>query len=211
VGFESSFAFGKVAESQIAKWLQARGNHILPVYEKESGEYKGPVLNTPDGLHIICPDMLAISKHGIAWIEAKHKSAFTYSKKYSNERGYDVWNTGIDLKHYNHYTQLQKELPHIPVWLMFLHQDGTAKDTPLGKVSPTGLFMAPIRHLQANECHQHPNGGKNGMVYWDHRVFIHVPLDEFMERSAIMEFDGGMTTDESILSAKLAYAESTYQ
>ena len=206
--FQQNLAVGKAGESKIARWLQSRGNYVLPVYEKEIHEYKGPVLFAPDGQQIICPDLLAITKTGIAWIEAKHKSAFTYSRCFSEKRLRDVWNTGIDLKHYQEYIRVQNELKHIPVWLMFLHQAGTAKDTPKGKISPTGLFMASLRHLRQNECHRHENHGKSGMVYWEPHVFQrHIPLDHFMERSAIMEYDGGMTEEASIEAAKVAYAE----
>lgn len=202
MSFQHSLAVGKAGESIIAKYLQSRGNHVLPVYEKEINDYKGPVLYRPDGQQLICPDLLTFTRKGLAWIEAKHKSAFTWSMKYA------AWNTGIDLHHYQHYIQVQNDLKHIPVWIMFLHQSGTAKDTPEGKISPTGLFMASIRHLRENECHRHANHGKHGMVYWQPSAFQnHVPLEDLMERSAIMEYDGGLTESESITAAKIAYAE----
>lgn len=211
MAFAQSLAMGKAGESQIARWLQSRGNHVLPVYEKEINEYKGPVLYRPDGSQLICPDLLSISGKSVAWIEAKHKSAFTLNRNLSKARGRDVWNTGIDLHHYREYQQVQKDLPQIPVWLMFLHQVGVAKDTPDGKVSPTGLFMASINHLVAHECHRHPNHGRHGMVYWEpHSFQQHIPLEDFLERSSIMEFDGGMARSESTHAAKISIAETVF-
>src|SRR5574343_438884 len=60
--------------------------------------------------------------------------------------------------------------PHVqdvspwPVWLLFLHFDGQAKDSPAG--CPTGLFGNSLRYLSQHEHHRHKNGGRGGMVYW---------------------------------------------
>jgi hypothetical protein len=175
--FHDALAIGKAGETHIARWLNARGNHVLPVYEKIVNEFKGPVLYRPDGSQAICPDLLVLTDQGIAWIEAKHKSAFTWSRRFSD------WNTGIDLHHYKEYIQVQEDLKSIPVWLMFLHEPGSAKDTPDGKVSPSGLFMASLEHLRMNECHRHENHGKHGMVYWRPSAFTHhIPLNDFYKR-----------------------------
>lgn len=179
MSFSDMLKIGKAGESAIAQWLQRRGHHVLPVYEKIDMDFKGPVLYRPDGGQLVCPDLLVITHGGIAWIEAKHKTAFTWSRKY------EAWNTGIDLHHYYAYIRVQNDLKHIPVWLMFLHQIGTAKDTPDGKASPSGLFMASLRHLRQNECHRHENHGKYGMVYWRPCAFTHhIPLDDFFGRCA---------------------------
>jgi hypothetical protein len=202
VGFKETLAIGKAGESKIAKWMQSRGNYVLPTYEKEINEFKGPVLYRPDGSQVICPDLLAITKNGMAWIEAKHKSAFSWHRKSS------CWVTGIDRHHFHEYLSIAKEIPSIKVYLLFLHQDGfLAKDTPIGMQSPTGLFSGEILRLAGCPNHEHLNWGKSGMVYWAHDSLVKLAdIEEFEERSAIMEFDGGMSTDESILSAKLAYA-----
>lgn len=53
---------------------------------------------------------------------------------------------------------------------------------------------------------QHKN--VHGMVYWEPHAFQHhIPPEEFLERSAIMEFDGGMSRSESMRAAKHAYVD----
>lgn len=42
MGFNETLAKGKVGESLIAQWLKSRGSHVLPIYEVETGQYKGP-------------------------------------------------------------------------------------------------------------------------------------------------------------------------
>jgi len=200
VSFQHSLAVGKAGESKIAKWLQSRGNYVLPVYEKEINDYKGPVLYRPDGSQLICPDLLAITKTGTAWIEAKHKTAFTWHRKTQR------FVTGIDIHHYEQYCAIARELQNIKVWILFLHNPGVAKDTPEGLVSPTGLFGGELLSLKEN--HRHDNHGKSGMIYWAHDSLKKLAnIEEFDERSAIMEYDGGMTESESITAAKIAYAE----
>lgn len=200
--FSQSFPIGKAGESQISRWLQSRGNHVLPVYEKEITEFKGPVLLRPDGTELICPDLLTITKSGMAWIEAKHKSAFTW------HRNTQKWVTGIDLYNYRHYLSLAKELPNIKVWLLFLHRMGNvAKDTPVGMFSPTGLFGGELLDLSGKENHRHDNWGKSGMVYWAHETLTKLAdLDEFEERSAIMEYEAGMDRSSADREAKQTYA-----
>lgn len=158
MSFEASLQFGKVGESAIARWMRARGWYVLPIYEKELGEGKGPQLYTPDTA-LIGTDMLVFRGDKTLWIEAKHKSAFTWHRITGR------WTTGIDMRHYDHYCRIDDETPW-PVWLLFLHRDGRAKDTPPGKVSPTGLFGHTLAYLRKNKNHQHKNGGKAGMVYW---------------------------------------------
>jgi len=98
------------------------------------------------------------------WIEAKHKTAFTWhriSKK---------WVTGIDLNHYRHYQRVATSLSGWPVYLMFLHKTGIAKDTPVGLISPSGLFGEELNFLSQHENHRHQNWGKHGMVYWSSEI-----------------------------------------
>lgn len=202
MSFHVQLAIGKAGESQIAQWLQSRGNYVLPVYEKEFNEYKGPVLFRPDGSQLICPDLLAISKTGMAWIEAKHKSAFTW------HRNTQRWVTGIDIHHYRQYLHVANELPRIQVWLLFLHRVGSvAKDTPDGMVSPTGLYGGQLLDLASKENHRHQNWGKTGMVYWAHDKLTKLAdLEEFEERSAIMEYDAGMSRRSADFEAKKTIA-----
>lgn len=75
--FAQTLEFGKIGESDIAYWLRDRNNCVLPIYEKEIDEGKGPRLFSPNGEHIV-PDMLVLPE--VEWIEAKHKSVFTWHR-----------------------------------------------------------------------------------------------------------------------------------
>ncbi len=157
MSFEQSLGFGKTGESRIARWLRSRGTSVLPVYEKIINEGKGPQLFTPNG-SLIAPDMFCFNGPKCSWIEAKHKSAFSW------DRTSQQWVTGIDLRHYFDYLKVQDSLPH-PVWLFFLHESGTAKDSPQN--GPTGLFAESIQFLRLHEHHRSDKYSK-GMVYWSH-------------------------------------------
>ena len=163
--FEKSLEFGKTGESAIAEFLKRRGFNILPVYEKIDNENKGPTLFMADGSSIIAPDMLVFGNGKTIWIEAKHKTAFTW------HRITQRWVTGIDRHHYHQYLKIA-EASEWPVWLLFLHKNGSAKDTPPGFQSPTGLFGNEIFKLSKSINHTSRNWGKNGMVYWWHESLI---------------------------------------
>jgi hypothetical protein len=128
------------------------------VYEKEIDTGKGPRLFLPwKRQELIATDMLAIKDGGAFWVEAKTKSAFTLHRKTNR------WTTGIDAHHWSHYLRLPDISPW-PIWLMFLHYEGQAKDSPPG--CPTGLFGGEIQYLADNIHHTHANWGRHGMVYW---------------------------------------------
>jgi len=112
--FERQLAFGKAGESLIANWLKRRGYLVLPIYEKEISEGKGPQVFSAHG-DLIAPDLLAFGRESdkVWWIEAKHKSAFSWHRMSGR------WVTGIDLEHYQDYLQIQRLSPW-PVWLLFL-------------------------------------------------------------------------------------------
>jgi len=160
--FNEKLIEGKTGESQIAQWLKARGNHILPVYEIADGQFKGPAVYTSSGGTVIAPDMLIFGNGKVSWIEAKHKNAF------SMHRITNRFVTGIDLHHYYQYRKIMR-LCDWPVWLMFLHRGGKAKDS---EVSPAGLFGHRLEYLMQHENHRHENHGKSGMVYWAHDTLI---------------------------------------
>ena len=157
--FKKSLAVGKTGESEIATWFRGKGYNVLPVYEIAENQFKGPAVIAFDGGEIIAPDMLVFNTNKAWWIEAKHKSAFTW------HRITKQWVTGIDLHHYDEYQKINR-LAIWPVWLMFLHKDGIAKDTPKGMKSPTGLYGNSLDYLFLKENHRHRNYGKTGMVYW---------------------------------------------
>lgn len=155
--FDRQLAAGKVGESEIAGWFKARGAHVLPIYEVEKGQYAGPSLYTASGGSLIAPDMLCFDSSGkISWIEAKHKTAFSWHRKTQR------FVTGIDLHHYEQYLEIS-ELVDWPVFLLFLQRGGTAKDSE--RIEP-GLFGGRLDHLRTIENHRHQNWGKSGMVYW---------------------------------------------
>ena len=176
MSFEQSLEVGKIGESRIAAWLNQRGLHVLPVYEKEVREGKGPTLFSAEGKQHICPDLLAFRDGKAYWIEAKHKNAFSW------HRATERFVTGIDVKHYQEYMQVQRIHPEWAIWLFFLHRKGTAKDTPEGLVGPSGLFGGTLNYLQAHENHRHGNWGNGGMVYWSANTLQQIaPLDDVMK------------------------------
>jgi len=158
--FAAQYQFGKIGEGTIATWLRQREWNVLPVYEKELDEGKGPVLFTAQmGTSLIAPDLLCFRGKEVYWIEAKTKSSFTWHRITGR------WVTGIDLRHYGDYLKVARLSP-FPVWLLFLHLEGQAKDTPEGMETPTGLFGRELVYLEQHENHRHDNWGRSGMVYW---------------------------------------------
>ena len=159
-GFEGNLAFGRAGESAIARWARYRNNCVLPVYEKEIQEGKGPRLFGPNGEHI-APDMLVLPI--MEWIEAKHKNVFTWHRITGR------WVTGIDLNHWNGYQDTQRESGR-RVWMLFLHRCSQPdfRDIKQGcpPECPTGLFGGSLDYLKRNENHRHDNWGRHGMVYW---------------------------------------------
>jgi len=175
VSFAQQLEVGKIGESQIARWFNRRGFHVLPVYEKEVSEGKGPTLFLSDGSQKISPDLLVFRGSDVYWIEAKHKTAFSWHRKTRR------WVTGIDIRHYSEYLEVKRLHPEWDIWLMFLHKNGTAKDTPNGMVSPSGLFCGELGFLRENENHRHANWGRSGMVYWSSDVLKKIATLEQME------------------------------
>lgn len=160
MSFERKLKEGLLGESLISQWLIKRGFQILPAYQVEYSTGKGPRLFGSYG-QLISPDLLAFNTRGrIIWVEAKSKSAFTW------HRASSTWQTGIDKRHWAEYIQVAKETAW-PVWILFLHKDGRAKDTPDGKASPTGLFGNTLMLLEKTIHHSHDNHGPSGMVYWE--------------------------------------------
>lgn len=172
--FDRQLADGRVAEGLIAKWLQARGGAVMPAYEIEKSVGKGPQLFCSEG-EFVSPDMLVFSHNEICWIEAKHKSVFTW------HRNTQQWTTGIDLRHYGEYFKVLWRTK-LPVWLLFYHRESRpdAKDLKYScpPECPTGLFGAPLLDLVVLENHRAPRfdearigmkgHGRSGMVYWSH-------------------------------------------
>lgn len=154
--FARSLGFGRAGETAISRWFRCKGWSVLPVYEKIIDEGKGPQLFVPNG-ELIAPDLLIFRSDDAFWIEAKHKTAFSWHRLSGR------WVTGIDLRHYEDYCKVDDATPW-PVWLLFLHRGGQAKDSPPD--SPAGLFGNTLSFLRENENHRHDNWGRSGMVYW---------------------------------------------
>ena len=167
--FSQALAFGQMGESLIARWFRERGYNILPVYETELNTGKGPRVFAAQ-CEIVAPDLFAFSPERVFWIEAKHKTAFSWHRLTGK------WVTGIDLRHYEDYLRLNQISPW-PIWLMFLQRGGQAKDSSSG--SPSGLFGGELGYLSQHENHRHTNWGKNGMVYWAYDILtFFAPLHE---------------------------------
>lgn len=166
--FYQRLASGQVGESRIAVWFQKKGYSVLPVYEIETNTGKGPRLFTPT-CKVIAPDMLVFKSNKALWIEAKHKTAFSWHR----QTGRFV--TGIDLRHYTDYLKI-KEFSVWETWLLFLHDGGQAKDSP---PSPSGLFGNKLERLAETENHRSHLWGNSGMVYWSiHNLIKLANIDE---------------------------------
>ena len=172
--FAEKLDYGKVGEGLIAQWLMARGNLILPVYEVEKTANKGPQLFSA-AASLVSPDLVAFTSNGVMWIEAKHKTVFTW------HRNTQHWTTGIDLRHYEDYMEVAKQTK-LPVWLMFFHRNEMPSDNDkrygCPSKCPTGLYGGDVFTLSLKEHHRtlainHERDGclghgKSGMVYWAH-------------------------------------------
>lgn len=174
MSFEHQLEVGKVAESLIARFMMRRGHCVLPVYEIEKGQGKGPQFFMAEK-SLVAPDMLVFTSSGQIFIEAKHKSVFTW------HRNTQRWTTGIDLRHYRDYLEVAKA-SRAPVWLMFYHRESRPSEADLRmgcpRVCPTGLYGGEIASLSARVSHQTTplnsasgikGHGRSGMVYWAER------------------------------------------
>lgn len=169
MSFAANLEVGQLGESAISRWLRGRGWHILPAYEKEIGTGKGPRLFMATGgpsEELITPDLLAMRGGQFFWVEAKHKSVFSWYGK-----GH-YWTTGVDRRHFADYLQVQ-ERTDIPVWLMFLHRQSAPwpqdlqRWTDCPRTCPTGLFGEQLATLAQSKSHESDRHGRSGMVYWN--------------------------------------------
>lgn len=168
--FDQKLAFGKIAEAQIVRWLRcARDYSVLPLYaiEVDKDSAKGPRLFTPMD-ELILPDMLVIKGTDVRWIEAKHKTAFSWSGKNR------YWETGIDLRHFYQYCTVNDRYPW-DIWLLFLHTSDRTWDRDVQRWNapercPTGLFGGTLRYLRERYSHKSDRHGNSGMIYWQYEV-----------------------------------------
>lgn len=160
-GFDEKLRQGRLGESLIARWLMRRGFSVLPAYEVERGNGKGPRIFSMAG-ELVSPDLF-VFKQGdgkVLWVEAKSKAAFTW------HRISHSYQDGIDVRHWNDYSALRRRIDW-PLWLLFLHGPGhVAKDNPPSMIPPTGLFGGEITRLATCIDHRSDRWGSGGMVYW---------------------------------------------
>lgn len=162
MNFQEALETGKAGESLIARYFLEHGYSVLPIYKTSPCETKGPVLYSAMSGPLIAPDMLVFKGQQVLWIEAKLKTAFVWYRKA------EKWITGINTHHYQQYLTIQEERPDWPIWLLFLQQNGIAKDTPEGKASPTGLFGNALDYLSQHVTVEYPRSEHGrGMVCWE--------------------------------------------
>jgi hypothetical protein len=165
MGFSEQLARGRVGEGLIARWLRRRGSFVVPAYEIEIERGKGPRVFAPDGA-LISPDLLCLHPgRDPVWIEAKHKTVFSWYRRLSR------WETGIDERHWLDYCKVRDQIG-IPVWLLFLHREsrpwsGDIEHLPPGVDScPVGLFGIDID--KARDLGRFGGEHAGGMRYWWH-------------------------------------------
>lgn len=157
--FDERLQQGRLGESRIARWFMLKRYSVLPAYEMEGGQFKGPRVFSLEG-DLVSPDLLVFRPGKVFWIEAKSKAAFTW------HRISQSYQDGIDVRHWNDYLALRGRMEW-PLWLLFLHGPGqVAKDNPDGMVPPTGLFGREIGELPLLVDHTSDKWGRSGMVYW---------------------------------------------
>lgn len=160
--FQNRLAFGQMAETKIARWILSKGAVIMPIYDIEYESGKGPRIFSIEEQYI-APDLLVFHQGKMYWIEAKHKSVFTWYRKGK------YWTTGIDLHHYRQYLKVE-QLLKFPIRLLFLHESNIP--APIDRryscppQCPTGLFGQSLGYLTQHESHRSPKHGPMGMVYW---------------------------------------------
>jgi hypothetical protein len=161
--FDQNLKTGQIGESIISKWLQGKGHSVFPAYQIEHHTGKGPQMFAASG-DLVLPDLLAFKAGNVVWIEAKHKTCFSWHR--ISER----WTTGIDKRHYKEYLEVSSAT-QLPVWLLFYHPSDKpdARDLKYDecpRACPTGLFGRNIKILKKVESHTSDRHGPSGMVYW---------------------------------------------
>ncbi len=182
--FDDCYAFGRIAESQIANWLvRANEYSILPAYEIEIPSGKGPRLLTSSS-ELIAPDILAMKMRGtqllIKWFEAKHKTRFSWHRNSHN------WQTGIDRRHFEDYVKVQEQ-SGISVYLLFMHRSSQPSKADRANGSPeacpVGLFGGSLDFLTRRVDHKDAYsryGREYPMIYWNHQQLMKLATLEEM-------------------------------
>lgn len=165
--FEEKLAESREYEIALSRWLQqARNFYVLPTYDYSGlAENKAPRMSgSKHGL--IVPDLLAAKDGRFVWFEVKLKtSAALYRKT-------NTWQTGIPLRHYHHYTELQL-LTGALIWLVFIHRE--EQEVRFGELSVLRVSQVDRRDVMS----------KGGMVFfaWHElsRLMSFSELDKYRE------------------------------
>lgn len=165
MSFNESLEHGKIGEGLIAQWLQSRGWYVIPIYEKQIDDGKGPRVYAPQGKKIIAPDALIMhpDTRRVMFVECKRKSVFSWYRKTQQ------WQTGVDLKHWENYLQLYSQTGY-EIWLLFLHENSEKEGWDEPYPCPVGLFGQDIRKLESlgRIGREHAKG----MIYWNHEDLV---------------------------------------
>lgn len=159
--FQKALAFGQIGAQKIAAWLERHRYAVVGTGKQNDERYKGPQITSAEA-DMVAPDLLAIRGDDTKWIEAKHKSVFSW---YRIGR---CWVTGIDQRHWDHYQKVAARCPW-PLWILFLHRIAKPSQSDLNHGCPmncpTGLFGQETKRLQQTINHTSDRWAK-GMVYW---------------------------------------------
>lgn len=119
--FERKLKFGEEGEHEVAQYLIQRGVSILPLYQFDKGE--APVIFSAK-TQIISPDLICF-KDDAFMVEVKTKNQWVMHRGRVE--------TGLDLKHYNHYKQIAC-ITGKDVYVFFNQK----------KQEPTGMFYCNL-------------------------------------------------------------------
>jgi hypothetical protein len=161
--FGKNLKWGQVGESKVSVFFQQMGYSVLPVYEKIVDEGKGPQVYQL-GQSLVAPDSLVFNGTKAFWVEAKMKTSFSLHRITGNMV------TGIDLRHYKDYVELDGSSPW-DVWITFLHLGG--KERGSAEETEPGLFTNNISTLSRCENHRSTKWA-GGMVYWAKQSLVKI-------------------------------------
>ena len=149
--FETQLARGRAIERAVARWLQARGSLILPVYDYSGlGEGKAPKLEAftvADSL--VTPDLLVARRGVLVWVEVKYKHHADLTRKTG------LLETGISLRLWREYHRV-REVSGTRVFLAFAHE---SEDVLTCDEIETLCSLSPREY-------DGPKMGRGGMVFW---------------------------------------------
>lgn len=156
MSFDENLKFGVEGEETVSQWIRSRGRTVIPIYEKEGNDFKGPRVFTVSG-DLVAPDLMVLDLSKFSFVEVKHKTVFSWHR--ISQR----WVTGIDIRHWDDYCKIAQLHP-VPFWILFLHRRSQTAEGDGS--SPTGLFGNSIENLAQNYSHSSNRWGRYGMRYW---------------------------------------------